>query len=724
MAYRTVAHGTILLPEDYQDLFDFVFDPSTQQYRKLSDDFLSDGSNDIKARFQTYRDELRVTQTSGLTVSYQAGHVRYTDGTITQISQGSLNVQDNSTNYVYVNEVGEVTSSTSIPDRLLILAQVITSGGIVTAINDMRARWSIPQSFGGDGEGGEQFSILDLNDTPSSYEGRAGQVLAVNSSETGFTFVPLPSASGGGYAVTDTIQVVDGSLITLSAGITQISSDGPLLPVVTSASQPDASRVSVSSIWSSSYPGWKALNQQVGGWDAWISGMGVNPAVTPQWWQYDFPEPVTIGRMLYSKRGWYGNHGQLKDFKIQKMSGGTPTDLLTITDTPSKTAGELHTFPLSVAESGVSSIRVFITGIYKKSQYPWCADIARIQFHQQTTASSSVGAVTGGFAKARQAILSGLAISGNKAFVSTGISDGTDRVAVVDVTTHSTIGDFSLGDKSIYEILTVTDSSGGSFSYSVQQNIQEAPLAPYGTTKLYVGLGNEVLVFDQQSGTLMKTIDCGIATEISGIAVSTRRNKVFVTAKGGAIVVIDAGNDTVAVTLTGDDDAVYGGVNHSIAIDDDRDSVYVTSSSQNRVLVLNTVTNTLVTSISVGSRPEGIGLSSSQGLAAVCNRAANTVSIISTLNNTVGASIAMSEMGSGASPVAVAIDDSTTPARAVVALYDYHQIAIIDLSTNQIVGRAATPANPVDCRFVPSTGEIYVASEGGEITVISQSDNT
>lgn len=718
MAYRTVAHGTILLPEDYQDLFDFVFDPSTQQYRKLSDDFLSDGSNDIKARFQNYRDELRVSQTSGLTVSYRAGHVRYTDGTIKQIPQGSLNVQDNSTNYVYVNEVGEVISSTTIPSRLLILAQVITSGGIVTAINDMRARWSIPQSFGGEGEGGEQFSILDLNDTPNSYEGRAGQVLAVNSNETGFAFVPLPSSSGGGYSVTDTIQVVDGSLITISAGITGISSDEPLLPFITSGNDPNVSRISVSSIYSRTFPGWKALDGTITGY--WLSRHPVSSS-SPDWWQYQFPSPVSVGRMAISSS--LGQRSPV-DFKIQDMTSGSPVDLLTVTDAPAH-GSNIFTHSLPSQAMGVENIRVLISKVApERSGYvTGLADIGRIQIYSQTNPSSSLGAVSGGFTKARQAILSGLAISGNKAFVSTGISDGTDRVAVVDVATHSTIGDFSLGDKSVYEILTVTDSSGGSFSYSVQQSIQDAPLAPYGTTKLYVGLGSDVLVFDQQSGTLMKTIDCGVATEISGIAVSTRRNKVFVTAKGGAIVVIDAGNDTVAVTLTGDDDALYGGVNHSIAIDDDRDSVYVTSSSQNRVLVLNTVTNTLVTSISVGSRPEGIGLSSSQGIAAVCNRAANTVSIISTLNNTVGASIAMSEMGSGASPVSVAIDDSTTPARAVVALYSYHQIAIIDLSTNQVVGRAATPANPVDCKFVPATGEIYVASEGGEITVVSQSGN-
>jgi DNA-binding beta-propeller fold protein YncE len=136
------------------------------------------------------------------------------------------------------------------------------------------------------------------------------------------------------------------------------------------------------------------------------------------------------------------------------------------------------------------------------------------------------------------------------------------------------------------------------------------------------------------------------------------------------------------------------------------------------VLVLNTITDTLVTSINVGSTPEGIGLSTTLGKAVVCNRVANTVSIINTTNNTVGGSVAMSAVGSGSEPTDAAIDEVT--GRAVVCLYNYHQVAIINLATNTVEGRAATSPNPQQAVFVPATNEIYVASEGGDITVIAQ----
>ena len=116
------------------------------------------------------------------------------------------------------------------------------------------------------------------------------------------------------------------------------------------------------------------------------------------------------------------------------------------------------------------------------------------------------------------------------------------------------------------------------------------------------------------------------------------------------------------------------------------------------------------------SKPEGIALSPTLGKAVVCNRSANTGSVIDTTNNTVNASIAMSDVGSGAEPTAVAIDENT--GKAVVSLYAYHQVAIVDLATNEIEGRAATSPNPIEAKFVPSTGEIYVACEGGDITVI------
>lgn len=723
MPYRTVAHGTILTPQDFQDLFDFVYDPSTQAYRKLDDSFLSDAATDIKSRVASHFDELKVSKVSGLTVTWNAGTVRYEDGVVREISSGSLLVADNATNYVYVNEDADVVSSTSEPSGLLLLATVLASGGIVNAVNDRRARWSVPIPFGGNSNTDQAYTILDLTDTPSSYTGHGGKILAIKQDESGIEFVTRQSSSAGVYAVVDEFVVVDGTEVTLSAGITSIQNDAPLLPSIYASSHPDVSRISVSSIYSSSHPKWGALTHGTTTNPAWNSARAVNPATTPQWWKYDFPSAVSIGRLTWSNRSSARDftHGQLKDFKIQDMTSGSPVDILTVTGHPIADGGVLQEASLSAAVTGVESIRVWVTDVHAIT-YPSeiFVDIAQLQFYSNTTASNGLGSISGSFVKARKAILSGITVLGDKAFVSCGISDDSDRIFSIDTLSRSVVGDFDLDDTVIYDVFTSTDSAGGSYSFNVQQEKNTAPIAAYApSNKLFIAVGNIVKVFSSTNGNLIAEIDCGEATEIQGLAVSEEQQKVYGASKAGAIVVIDEGTNTLITTLTADDDAAYGGENYAVAVDDSRDAVYITSRSTNKVLVLNTVTDTLVTSINVGSTPEGIALSESDGVAICCNRTANTVSIINTTNNTVGASIAMSSVGSGAQPTAVAIDENATPSRAVVCLEAYNQVAIINLSNNQIEGRASAFA-PVDAKFVPSTNEIYVAGEDGRITVIKR----
>ena len=724
MPYRTYTSGYILQPQDLQDINDFVYDPLTQSYRKLDDSFLSDASTDLKSRFQTYSEELRVSKVSGLTVSWNSGKVRFEDGSEMVVVSGTLNVADNATSFIFVNEDGNVVSSTDQPGKVLRLAQVVASSGVVASVTDTRARWLIPSPFGG-GSGSDTYTLLDLTDTPSSYSGHGGRLLAIREDESGLEFVPRPSTSAGSYSVIDKIRVVDGQEITLQAGITEIRNDIALLPTVTSSSDPNASRCSASSIYSSSFPAWKALTHgDTSSYAAWLSPNSVPPSVTPQWWQYDFASPVTLGRITWSNRSHSSPNevqGQLKDFKIQKQDGsGGFTDLLSVNDHPSAGTGVLQTASLSATESAVEKLRIYITEIYTTNRN--YAEIAQIQAYSQTTASSGLGQIIGGFTKARKAILGGVAQAGGKVFVTCGYSNETDRILMIDATSKSMVGDFDLGDTTIYNIFTTTSSAGGSFSYGVQLQQEQAPVIAYDDeNKLYVAVGAEVKVFSETNGNLIETIDCGVATEIQGLGISVEKQKIYVASKAGAITVIDASTDTIAATLTASDDAAFGGENFAIAVDDTRDAVYISSRSTNKVLVLNTTTDTLVTSISVGSQPEGIALSTTLGKAVVCNRAANTVSVINTTNNTVGGSIAMSETGSGAQPSAVGIDEAN--GKAVVCLNAYHQVVILDMTSNQVEGRAATDPNPNGAVFIPATGEIYVSSENGTVTVITSANN-
>lgn len=531
-----------------------------------------------------------------------------------------------------------------------------------------------------------------------------GQIIKWNAEAGGFEPGNLTAASAGNYAVIDRIQLVDGSQITISAGITAIQNDVSLLPALTGAD----SRVTTSSQFSSSYPGWKALDKLSGLYREWIS------APEPHaWWKFSFGSPVSIGRILLQQRS-YGGSYDLKDFKIQtsQNNGSSWADSLIVSGEPVWGPGEKRNFALGSVVANVTDLRIYNVAGHDPRGY---INIEEIEAYSQVAASSGLGSIVGGFEKARQAILASIALLDDNAFVACGFAEAPDKILRFDTTTRSINGDFSLDGSTIYEVFTNAQSVGGSFSFSIEKNQVAAPIVATGA-KIYIAIDAKVLVYSASNGNLIQTIDCGEASAIQGLAVSEEQQKVYGASLAGAVVVIDTGTDTLATILTATDDAAFGGENYAVAIDDTRDAAYITSRSTNKVLVLNTVTDSLTTTVNVGSKPEGIALSPTLGKAVVCNRSANTGSVIDTTNNTVNASIAMSDVGSGAEPTAVAIDENT--GKAVVSLYAYHQVAIVDLATNEIEGRAATSPNPIEAKFVPSTGEIYVACEGGDITVI------
>jgi YVTN family beta-propeller protein len=626
----------------------------------------------------------------------------------------------------------------------------VSASGAIQSITDLRApAFYLPsqETRFGDFTGATSGQTLVWNATTGKFEASdPGEIalqvadltdIVTTGVQDGYTFrydaalgkfvvAPLQitgeGGSAGDYAVVDRIQIVDGAEITISAGITTIQSDANLLPELTDYDATVDARISVSSTYSSSFPKWKALTAATGTYDTWHSLGGINPAVTPQWWQYTFPSAVLLGRLIYSSRSQFApSVGHLKDFKIQNMSSGSPVDLLTVNDLP--LGGGTGATPSGIALATATSLvsfRIWVSEVYPNTMNAsdWVTTIANLKAFSQTTNSSGLGSISGGFTRARKAILAGIAISGNNAFIPCGFAEGTDKIFRIDTATKSINGDFSLGATQIYSVGTVSSSVGGSFSFSVQKNQQAAPIVAAPGNKVYIAIGSEIRVYSSTNGNLIKTIDCGIATEIQGLGISIEQNKIYGASKAGAIVVIDTGTDTLSKTLTATDDAAYGGNNYAVAVDDSRDACYVTSRSTNKVLCLNTITDTLVTTINVGSTPEGIAISPILGKAITCNRTANTVSIINTTNNTVGASIAMSNVGSGAEPTAAAIDEAT--GKAAVCLYTYHQVAIIDLATSQIEGRAATSLNPQQAVFVPSTNEIFVASEGGDLTIIAR----
>ena len=300
-----------------------------------------------------------------------------------------------------------------------------------------------------------------------------------------------------------------------------------------------------------------------------------------------------------------------------------------------------------------------------------------------------------------------------------GYLEGSDKILRVDVPNRSVEGDLALGDAKLYQVSTSVSSAGGVFAFRVTKFEEFGPISCHdAANKVYVGVGNRVFVYNENNGNLITTINCDRATEIKDLALSVEQSKLYAISQAGVVVVIETTSDEVVATLNSGSSPEFAGKLDSAAIDDTRDAVYITNTTTNKVLVLNTITNTLVTTISVGTGPRGIALSPELGKGIVCHTEGNLVSIINTTGNTVSTSVAMSAVGSNGRPISAAID--TANGKGFVVLENSHQVVAINLTTNQIESRIPVDPSPVEAVWVDSTQELCVVSQGGGISVIKK----
>lgn len=135
--------GTPFTPELADLAFNTpVFDGQTQYLghrAPLADTELSNAPGSLRARVAGITDALQVNAATGLTVTVAAGIVTLANGTTTTIAGQQLELPDNSTTLIWINEAGVVEFGSQAPAIRLMLASVVTSGGAITTISDLRA---------------------------------------------------------------------------------------------------------------------------------------------------------------------------------------------------------------------------------------------------------------------------------------------------------------------------------------------------------------------------------------------------------------------------------------------------------------------------------------------------------------------------------------------------------------------------------------------------------
>lgn len=143
---------------------------------------------------------------------------------------------------------------------------------------------------------------------------------------------------------------------------------------------------------------------------------------------------------------------------------------------------------------------------------------------------------------------------------------------------------------------------------------------------------------------------------------------------------------------------------------------YIASGGSDKVSVINTVTNTYVTTIPVGF-PAGVAVSLSNGKVYVTDQNSSAVTVINTSTNTVDTAF-----GVGKFPFGIAV--SPDGSKLYVANQGDNTVSVINAKTYALITTVKVGNNPYGITVSPDGSKVYVTNLGGvSVSVINSSTN-
>ena len=183
---------------------------------------------------------------------------------------------------------------------------------------------------------------------------------------------------------------------------------------------------------------------------------------------------------------------------------------------------------------------------------------------------------------------------------------------------------------------------------------------------------------------------------------------------GNSVSVINVTTNTVSTTIT------VGSNPYGVSVSRDGSRVYITNYGDNTVSVITTATNAVSTPITVGNNPYGIAVLPDGSKVYITNNGigTNTVSVINAANNTVSATVTV-----GASPIGVAV--SPDGSKVYVTNRGANTVNIINTTTDIVSDTIIVGLSPIGIAVSPDGSKVYVANSGGNtVSVISTTTNT
>jgi YVTN family beta-propeller protein len=157
---------------------------------------------------------------------------------------------------------------------------------------------------------------------------------------------------------------------------------------------------------------------------------------------------------------------------------------------------------------------------------------------------------------------------------------------------------------------------------------------------------------------------------------------------------------------------------HGVAVTPDGKHAYVADLAANTVSVIDTSTNTVGTTIPVGTYPDGVAIAPDGNHVYVTHDFPGMVSVIDTGSNTVAATIALP--GGAGYPLGVAVTPDGK--RAYVA--NNGAISVINTGSNTVVATVAVGSQPIGVAVTPDGKNVYVANtRSANVSVIATATN-
>ncbi|MEL6632891.1 MAG: serine hydrolase, partial [Bacteroidota bacterium] len=150
-----------------------------------------------------------------------------------------------------------------------------------------------------------------------------------------------------------------------------------------------------------------------------------------------------------------------------------------------------------------------------------------------------------------------------------------------------------------------------------------------------------------------------------------------------------------------------------------QDFAYVANTLSDDVTVIDLTTNTVVTTISVGTVPVDVAVSPDGSQIAVLNAVSGSISLIDFASNTVTNTL------TGLSGLPSAMIYDATGNFLYVSFLSGNRIDVVEVGTGTVSTSISVPGGPTGMALRPGTSELYVVlSSLGELGIINASTNT